>query len=279
MIHIDLATDPTSQVGTLEILRRTNQISDHLTEISNPLPLSRSPSNEHEVDLSEGFESTFRKYFIWYSIRSVRQEAMSEASIAPNDGFLSSSFVTDSRRVKFNVCAQDLSDLLGDKPSSNTSTPKSAILAKLLQSQTDLITQISRTVRHEDVFDLLDRTNHQKIAERLRYLHKITQDDDPEDPAMKFLSLKELALFFAGDGNSLPYPQIGISPNGSLQAEWRSKKGSAVMMFLTDGNTRFAGTMSKQDGRQTIQGSGTKKHALQSILPFINDCSNYSCPT
>ena len=251
--------NPKSQIGTLEILRRTNQISDHLTEIPNPLPLSRSPSNEYEADLSEGFEATLREYIIRNYIRPVRQEAMSEASIAPNDGFLSSSFVTGSGRVEFSAYDQDLSDLL--------------------QSQTDLITQISRAVRHENVFDLLDRTNHQKIAERLRYLHEITQDDDPEDPAMKFLSLKELALFFAGDGNSLPYPQIGISPNGSLQAEWRSKKGSAVMMFLTDGNTRFAGTMSKQDGRQTIQGSGTKKHALQSILPFINDCSNYSCPT
>lgn len=41
---------------------------------------------------------------------------------------------------------------------------------------------------------------------------------------MNFLSLKELALFFTSDGNALPYPQIGISPNGSLQAEWRSKR-------------------------------------------------------
>lgn len=274
MKHLDSIDHPTSQTGASNIFRQTNQSSDHLTEISNPLSISRSPSNEHELDVSESFGSAYREYILQHPIRLIRQEAMSEVSIAPSDEFLPSSFVATSGSFESNVSDQAYSDLLGCRSSSNTSTQKSIILTNLLQSQTYLATQISGVTRHEDIFDLLDLANHQKIAERLRYLHEIIQDDDPEDPAMKLLSLRELALFFTGDGNSLPYPQIGISPNGSLQAEWRSRKASAVMKFLTDGNTRFAGTTGNQDGRQTIQGSGTKKHALQSILPFINDsCS------
>ena len=271
MKHMDSVDHLTSQTGISSIFRQTNQGSDHLTKISNPLPISRSPFNKHELDVIESLGATYQEYILQYAIRPVRQETMSEASIAPNDESLSSSFVAASGSFKFNGYDQAVSDLLRDRPLSNTSTPKSIILANHLQSQTHLATQISGVTRHQDIFDLLDLANHKKITERLRYLHEITQDDDPEDPAMKFLSLRELALFFTGDGNSLPYPQIGISPNGSLQAEWRSRGSSAVMKFLTNGNTRFAGTMGNQDGRQTIQGSGTKKHALQSILPFIND--------
>lgn len=274
MKDIDSIDHPTSQTGASSIFPQTNQSSDHLTEISNPLSISRSPSNEYELDVSESLRDIYQEYILQHAIRPIRQEAMSEVSIAPNDEFLLSSFISASGSFEFNGYDQAFYDLLGGRSSSNTSTPKSIILANLLQSQTCLATQINGVTRHEEIFDLLDLANHQKIAERLRYLHEITQDDDPEDPAMKLLSLRELALFFTGDGNSLPYPQIGISPNGSLQAEWRSRKASAVMKFLIDGNTRFSGTMGNQDGRQTIQGSGTKKHALQSILPFINDsCS------
>lgn len=271
MKHIDSVDHLTSKTGASSILQQTNQRSDRWTEISTPLSISLSPTND-KVDVFEGFEAICREYnILQHAIRPVRQEAMSEASIASDDKSLSSSFLAVSDSAEFNVYDQVFSDLLRGRSSSNTSTPKSIILANLLRSQTYLATQINSVTRHEDIFDLLDLANHQKITERLRYLHEITQDDDPEDPAMKLLSLRELALFFTGDGNSLPYPQIGISPNGSLQAEWRSRKASAVMKFLTDGNTRFAGTTGNQDGRQTIQGSGTKKHALQSILPFIND--------
>ena len=138
---------------------------------------------------------------------------------------------------------------------------------------TDLATHIEEAANYEDIFSALDQANLHKIANRLRYLHEITQDDDPDDPAMEFMSLKELALFFIDRGHSLPYPQIGISPNGFLQAEWHSRKASAVLKFLPDGSTRFAGTMGSQSNRKTVQDSGTKDHALQSIHSFIDHCS------
>ncbi|MCY4232166.1 MAG: hypothetical protein OXE59_00250 [Bacteroidetes bacterium] len=138
------------------------------------------------------------------------------------------------------------------------------------QIHTDFTSQIKSATNHEDILGILDIANQKKIASRLRYLHEITNNDDPEDPPMELLSLMEFSHFFITDGKSLPYPQVGISPHGLLQSEWRSKKGIVVMKFLDDGNARFSGSIMMEDHRQTIQGSGRKKYALISILSFID---------
>lgn len=207
-------------------------------------------------------------------IRPADQGFMSKVLVPADDKpvkeSLSLSVIEDLLGSEINLHDQDLTNTPIDWPSSNFSEIKSTLLENALHGQTDPADQIKRVTHHEDIFDLLDLAKQHQIANRLRYLHEITQDDGPDDPAMKFMSLREFALFFVGDGNWLPYPQVGISPNGSLQAEWRSRKASAVMKFLSDGNTRFAGTMTNQGSRKTIQGSGPKRHALQSILPFIN---------
>ncbi len=56
---------------------------------------------------------------------------------------------------------------------------------------------------HEEIFAPLHGMGYQKIASRLRYLHKVTQNENPEDPAMEFMSLRELALFLMTDHVSL----------------------------------------------------------------------------
>ncbi|MCY4000262.1 MAG: hypothetical protein OXF84_05580 [Bacteroidetes bacterium] len=170
----------------------------------------------------------------------------------------------------FNFYGQSISNLSKGESTPDLTNTMSLFSGKHIQVHNDLTTQIKVATNHEDIFDILDIANQEKIAKRLRYLHEITNDDDPEDPPMEFLSLMELSLFFITNGKSLPYPQIGISPHGLLQSEWRSKKGIVVLKFLTDGKTRFAGSLMMEDHRQTIQGSGTKKYALTSIAPFID---------
>lgn len=140
------------------------------------------------------------------------------------------------------------------------------VTSNTFQEQTNLTVQISRATSHENIFDLLDLTGREKIASRLRYLHEITKDNDPEDPAMKFISLRELARFFISEGDSLPTPEIGISPSGLLQAEWHLSKASALMKFLPDGNVRFAAT----SGRRPIQGEDSKEVALEIVRPYIS---------
>ncbi len=133
------------------------------------------------------------------------------------------------------------------------------------------VDHINDATRHDEIFDTLDGMGYQKIASRLRYLYEVTQDKNPDDPVMEFMSLRELALFFISDNISLPHPQIGIDPDGFLQAEWYSHKGSALMAFLPDGSIQFAATLAKnkENKVQNIQGTGAKDFALYAIQSFI----------
>ena len=139
-----------------------------------------------------------------------------------------------------------------------------------LQERANFSAQITDANDHEEIFSLLDIVGCKKMAMRLRYLHEITKDDDPDDPAMQFASLREFARFFTSEDVLLPDPEIGISPNGLLQAEWRLNKASALMKFLPDGNVRFAATLGRRDGQCRIQGEDTKEVALATVQPYIN---------
>jgi hypothetical protein len=134
------------------------------------------------------------------------------------------------------------------------------------------VIQLRNATARENIFGILDQTGHKEIAERLRYLHDVTPDNDPEDPDMELDSLRELALFLIRDDVSLPLPEIGITADGTLQLEWYLSHASALMNFLPDGNIQFAGisTMENNDEEQSIHGTGSKKFALKSILPFIS---------
>ena len=146
------------------------------------------------------------------------------------------------------------------------------VAADSSEEQADPTTQIDDAIHHEEIFSVLDLVGYRGIAARLRYLHEMTQDRDPEDPAMDSQSLREMALFFVRDDISLPDPEIGICPDGFLQVEWSSNKASALMKFLPDGSVRFAGIsppLGSNEKPQTIQSSGSKELALQSAIPFI----------
>ena len=135
----------------------------------------------------------------------------------------------------------------------------------------DIVNQINKATYHEEIFNILDLAGCKKIAKRLRYLHEITQDDDPEDPAMQLISLREFAQFFTSDGLALPKPEIGIDPDGLLQAEWYSNKGSALMAFSPNGIVHFAATLASdnQNEVQNIQGTGPKSFAMWVTKSFI----------
>ena len=145
-----------------------------------------------------------------------------------------------------------------------------SVVPHIPQEQANYSAQITDANDHEEIFNILDIAGCKKIAMRLRYLHEITQDDDPDDPAMQFTSLRELARFFTNEGSlSLPNPEIGISPNGLLQAEWHLNRASALMKFLPDGNVRFAATLGRRDGQRPLQGEDTKEVALAKVQPYI----------
>lgn len=153
------------------------------------------------------------------------------------------------------------------------SKEKSDIVAHDSYVSLSFVFQLRNATAHENIFSILDQTGHTEIVERLRYLHDVTPDNDPEDPDMELDSLRELALFLIRDDVSLPHPEIGITADGTLQLEWYLSRASALMNFLPDGNIQFAGisTMENNDEEKSIHGTGPTQFALNSILPFISE--------
>ncbi len=136
----------------------------------------------------------------------------------------------------------------------------------------NFVIQLRNAATCDDIFNILDNTEHKAIVERLRYLHNVTPDNDPEDPDMELDSLRELALFLIRNDVPLPPPLIGITADGTLQLEWYLTHASALLNFLLDGKIQFAGisTMENNWEEQSVHGTGSKRLALQSILHFIN---------
>ena len=108
-------------------------------------------------------------------------------------------------------------------------------------------------------------------ADRIRDLDEMTRDGAPEEAAIVFASLRELALFLLGQ-RWLVEPEIGLDPNGLLLAEWVSaERGVLAMKFLPGGMIRFAG-VSAAGGvcpRLRVHGELPKDLALDAVRAFI----------
>ncbi len=109
-----------------------------------------------------------------------------------------------------------------------------------------------------------------RLADRVEYLHRLVKDD-PDEPAIEFASLKELALFLVSE-RRFGEPEIGVSPDGFLQAEWPVKNGGVLVMnFLPDGLVQFAAVAESvigDDRRRRVNGTLPKDEALSTVRPF-----------
>ena len=110
------------------------------------------------------------------------------------------------------------------------------------------------------------------IAERLSYLRSLA-DDDPDETPMDVESLRAMALFLMSE-RQLPNPQIGITPDGLMQIEWRiPPSGIVAMEFRRSDMIRFAAiSPSKEPGgdRRRINGTLRTHEALAAVLPFTS---------
>lgn len=202
---------------------------------------------------------------------------MSEISVVPKDESITVSPSPFSREVHSDLESNGdknsyLTSWSWDKLLSDIVPQDPVIQGNIFIGQIDPNSQIGNATNHEEIFDILDRTGHHKIAKRLKYLHETAQDDDPDDPDMELVSLRKLALFFLDDDVLLPDPRIGIDHEGLLQAEWYSSDAAALLNFMPDGNIVFAATstIDGQNRPQDIHGTGRKELALQAIRPFVN---------
>lgn len=140
-------------------------------------------------------------------------------------------------------------------------------------AQTLLIDSILSATAHEQILAALRPLGFGAMADRLAYLHAITGEEDPDEPPMAISSLRHCALFFASEPQHRD-ADIGVSPDGLLQAQWRLTGGGVLAVrFLPNGFLQFAGV--SESGipaeRRRVHGTLPKDQALQAVRPFLPD--------
>ena len=130
--------------------------------------------------------------------------------------------------------------------------------------------QIESGSTHEEIIAVLRLFGLNAIADRLGYLRQLVEDD-PDEPSMALESLRSLALFLMSE-RQLPDPQIGVTPDGLAQIEWRfPNNGILAMEFLSSGLIRFAAISAPaQRGVERLSVNGTlyKEATLEAVRPF-----------
>ena len=137
--------------------------------------------------------------------------------------------------------------------------------------RTRLIASILSGTSHEQTIAALRPLGLGAIADRLTYLHQVTADGDPDEPPMALSSLRQCALFFASESRHAD-ADLGISPDGLLQAQWRPEgRGVLAIRFLPNGFLQFAGVSesSTPAERRRVHGTLPKDQALQAVRPFL----------
>ena len=131
---------------------------------------------------------------------------------------------------------------------------------------------VAEVGKHEEIIAGLRLVGLDEAANRLSYLESLA-DDDPDEPSMLMESLRHLALFLVSE-RRLGNPQIGVSPDGLLGAQWCAENDDVVAMeFLADGLIHFAAISApaKCDvERQRVSGVLGKRDTLQAVEPFMS---------
>ena len=136
---------------------------------------------------------------------------------------------------------------------------------------TSLVNRILAATQHDEIIDVMPLLGLRTIAERLDYLYEISGDDDSNGTRMTLTSLRALALFFVSEPQR-DEPNIGISPDGHLLAEWRVRDGGILAMkFLPDGLIQFAAVWSATAVQRPLRIHGTlpKDQATGSVRALV----------
>ena len=104
--------------------------------------------------------------------------------------------------------------------------------------------QIESARTHEEIIAVLRSFGLDAIADRLNYLRQLVEDD-PDESSIAIESLRAMALFLMSE-RQLAAPQIGVTPDGLAQIEWRFPNqrysGHGVPVLRSDPVRRHLGT-------------------------------------
>lgn len=144
-------------------------------------------------------------------------------------------------------------------------------------------TPIMEGTEEKEIWDALKLHGLNELAARLAQLREMLEED-PEEPDLAIESLQSFAEFFMQEPH-LPVPEIGASPEGFVEAEWRIASngekmapsdetywgrgdGILAMKFLPTWLIRFAATSGPAGrGKERLRTSGILPRT--SILPAV----------
>ena len=120
---------------------------------------------------------------------------------------------------------------------------------------------------------ILDRAGFESIADRLRYLAKIT-DEDPEDLPLDIESLRS-SILFMNENRQMPSPQIMASSTGLVYLRWvvGDDEGVLGMEFTSSHMIRFTAILHALDHnpeRNSVSGILPHNHIMNAVRPFID---------
>ncbi len=131
--------------------------------------------------------------------------------------------------------------------------------------------QISVLTRSEQILDMLSVMGRSAIADRIRQLDQMSDDGGEDEPLIEPASLRALACFLLSE-RQLVDPEIAVSPNGMLLAEWASAgRGILAMEFLPNDTIRFAAVSAVENAgaRSRIHGEAPKDRTMKAVRDFI----------
>ena len=120
--------------------------------------------------------------------------------------------------------------------------------------------QISLTKSCKDVVAMMEQSNMDpRITKRITYLDGLA-DDDPDEPSISLESLQKFAAFIV-TRHHLPYPLIGLTADGFIEAVWDTSDGDMLTMdFLPVGDVRFVVLLAASE-------STPRQRSLGGLLP------------
>ena len=182
-------------------------------------------------------------------------------------------------------------DGIHDRPANEPSEPASERPARVIrddegtlvhrEDEKDAADRILAATRPEEIVAALSLGECRAAANRIRDLDEMTKDGGPDEAPIVFASLRELALFLLSQ-RRLGDPEIGISPNGLLLAEWTSaERGVLAMKFLPDGMIQFAGVSAAGSAgpRLRVHGELPKDRALDAVRAFLPSANGPDAPS
>ena len=131
------------------------------------------------------------------------------------------------------------------------------------------IHDVEGTTHHgmAQLFRWLGKTS---VADRIEELLAIA-DEDQDEPHMSIESLRNFGRLLITE-RELTEPNIGVTPNGFVQAQWSTPSNGVVAMeFLVSGLVRFAAiSAAAKRGvkRKAVRGTLEHKEMLHAVRPF-----------